>query len=161
MTHTAAFETEPNLSIALTIYTTCHYQPASTRRVFSLRNLDGETLEQQIDHARQIMNEVAQELHYLTGFGIDKGVISAGSKQVGENFYPDLRPRLPNAAFYYGVLFQFRAPYMSVWAKGNERKQYVPKQNWLRVGRRSRNVALNVSRFGYRQLPYGKNRTGT
>ena len=96
-----ASTTDHNLSISLNIYCTGYF-PATTQRSFSLRNLKGDSLEQQTDQARQLLDKVATELHYLTGFGIDKGVVKAGSTKLTEVIYPELKPRLEKMYFMDG-----------------------------------------------------------
>ena len=104
----SAYKTDFDISLTFTIYNT-YYHPRSTNRKFQFRNLSGDTVEAQADHARQIMDEVAAELYYLTGFGIDKGVVKTGSTKVIEMTYPEFRPKLDKADFQ-ALLFRFYPP---------------------------------------------------
>ncbi len=92
------------------------------QRPFSLRNLQGQTQEEHVLHALQIMNEVAKELHYLTGFGIDKGRVKSGSTKIEEVIYPDLTPSSNESIWYsFAIVLKF-SPYMYKWVKdGKER----------------------------------------
>ena len=107
-----------DISITLVIYD--NWQQ-TTRRAFSLRNLSGRMAEEQIAHARQIMDEIAVELHYITGLGIDKGVIRVKQKKVSENLYPDLRPHETVRYFRYGVNIRFYPVFTYQWQKGNKK----------------------------------------
>jgi hypothetical protein len=103
-----------DISITLTIYD--NWQQVS-RRKFPLRNLEGQTEAEQIAHARQIMDEVASELHYITNFGIDKGVIQVGSKKVDEVLYPEKTPAEIVRWFRYGVNITFFPVFTYQWRK--------------------------------------------
>ena len=83
------YEAMGDMSITITIY---NGNRDPTRRAFHLRNLQGDDFESKVAHAQQIMNEVAEELYYLTGFGIDKGVLKQSGKKIAEVTYPDYTP---------------------------------------------------------------------
>lgn len=91
---------------------------------FFLRNLQGDTHEKQVEHAKQILTQVIEELYYLTGFGIDKGIIKVGSSKVYEAICPDLTPRQKNTKFK-ALFFQFNPPYRYEWVKGNSKKRFI------------------------------------
>ena len=135
--HISAFQTEFDISITLTFYSTWYY-PQTTRRKFQLRNLMGETVETQTDHARQIMDEVAAELYYLSGFGIDKGVVQAGTTKLFQTTYPDLTPKIDKLRFS-GMLIQFTRPSTYTWVKDGADRWYVPtddlENGWQRVAK--------------------------
>lgn len=130
-----AYKTEFDISISLTIYNT-YYFPRSTNREFQLRNLSGDTEEAQIAQARRIMDEVALELHYLTGFGIDKGIVRAGSKKIAETIYPELKPKVDKLDFQ-ALLFQFSQARTYAWTKDNLTKWYISedevRSGWQKV----------------------------
>jgi hypothetical protein len=84
--------------------------------------LRGDTQEEQVEHAKQIMDEVANELYYLTGFGIDKGVIKVGSTKVVETVYPELVPSLNHVKFVDALLIGFSPAYCYHWCRGNNKK---------------------------------------
>jgi hypothetical protein len=58
-TSISAYQTKYDISIAITIYA----GEETTNRVFHLRNLHGDTQEEQVIHAKQIMDKVVQELY--------------------------------------------------------------------------------------------------
>ncbi|MEZ4641772.1 MAG: GIY-YIG nuclease family protein [Chloroflexota bacterium] len=109
-----------DLSITLSIYGNWDQV---TQRVFSLRNLAGQTEEAHIAHARQIMDDVAEELHYITNLGIDKGVIRIGKKRVEETLYPELRPHEDVRYFLYGVNVAFFPVFRHAWV--NEKRKRI------------------------------------
>jgi hypothetical protein len=109
------------ISLSITIYTIWYGQQQTAQCKFSLRNLQGDTHEKQVEHAKQILTQVIEELYYLTGFGIDKGIIKVGSSKVYEAIYPDLTPRQKNTKFE-ALLFQFNPPYRYEWVKDNSKK---------------------------------------
>ena len=94
--------------------------PHVTRRTFYLRNLKGDTLEQQIEHAKMLLDELSQEIHYITGVGIDKGVIKVGNKKVIENVY-QLEPHEAFAHFRYSVKINFRSASSFLWQKDGKK----------------------------------------
>lgn len=118
-----AYKTEHDLSITYTIYTERYGTEQVNRREFFLRNLKEEVLEDQIIEAQRILDEVAEELYYLTGLGIDKGVIKSGSKKVAETLYPAFTPRMKNMKFE-AILFQFNLQHY-VWVKDNVKKRGI------------------------------------
>jgi hypothetical protein len=154
-----AYKTEYDLSITFTIYNT-YYFPRSTNRQFQLRNLSGDTVGIQVEHARQIMDEVAAELYYLTGFGIDKGVIKTVSQKITEITYPELQPKLDKVDFQ-ALLFQFSQPRTYAWRKGNLTKWYISeaeiKNDWqktIKLARKAQSfrlpaIVLRQERDGY------------
>lgn len=127
----AHFQQHPDISISLTIYNMAH---ATTRRDFYLRNLAGNSEAEQLEHARQIMNEVAREIHYLTSLGVDKGEIKAGKRKVIEEVYADLQPNKYPYFFLQGALFKFAPVSCYVWVKENRKSwrilETVHDENW-------------------------------
>src|SRR3712207_4305877 len=105
-----------NFSVTVTIYTTWYSYQQVAHCAFHLRNLRGNTHEEQLDHAKEIVKQLVEELYYLTGFGIDKCVIKAGSVKVDEVVYSNLPPRMSNASFD-ALLFQFLPAYQYEWVK--------------------------------------------
>jgi hypothetical protein len=115
----AAFAHQPDLAISFTIYNISH---DTTRRDFYLRNLPGQTEAGQIVQAKAIMNQVAEEIHYLTGFGVDKGTIKLNNRKADEVIYPDFKPN-PNTHFFHkGALFTFRPVSCYMWVKKHEKR---------------------------------------
>lgn len=110
-----------DISITLSIYD--NWQQVS-RRKFPLRNLEGQTEAEQIDHARQIMNGVASELHHITSLGIDKGVIHIGKKKVDEVLYPGKTPAEFVKWFRYGVNISFYPVFTYQWRKDGSRNMW-------------------------------------
>lgn len=111
-------------SIAVTFYRIWYTEHRTTQCKFFLRNLQDDTQEKRIEQAKQILTQVVEELYYLTGFGIDKGVVKIGTKKVHEDIYPDLVPRLENSRFE-ALLFRFSLPYRYEWVKDNQKKRYI------------------------------------
>ena len=124
-----------NLSITFTIYSRT---PAKTstgeetiwtdtkERPFSLRNLLGESQEEQVQHAIPLMDEVAKELHHLTGFGIDRGRIKSGSKVIKQIAYPDLPPTSDqNLVWSLAITLFFDAVYTYQWVKDGKEKSSI------------------------------------
>lgn len=112
-----------DLSITLSIYDNWNQ---IARRAFSLRNLTGQTEEEHLAHAQQIMNEVATELHYITNLGIDKGIIKIGKKKAEEILYPDLRPHDKVQYFRLGINIGFFPVFNYLWVSGNRRTARIP-----------------------------------
>lgn len=129
-----AFQTKYDISVAITIYT-IYYGEETTNRVFHLRNLHGDTQEEQVIHAGQIMDEVVQELYYLTGLGIDKGTVKVGSSKVIETVYEEMKPRLENRPFE-ALHVQFEPTYTLRWKRGTQTTRAIPisemDQGWQR-----------------------------
>lgn len=119
-----AYQTKYDISIAITIYT-IYVGEQTTNRVFHLRNLHGETQEEQVIHARQIMDEVARELHYLTGLGIDNGTVKVGPSKVVETVYEGMRPRLENHRFE-ALHLGFEPTYVLRWKRGIHTTWAIP-----------------------------------
>jgi hypothetical protein len=139
-------KTDNDISITLTIYGSwrdeSHGLPAITNRKFTLRQLKGKTEDDKIDHAHQIMNEVAGEIQYLTSFGVDSGVVKVGSKKVLEATYPELLPlHDDNRYFIYSVLFQFIAANY-LWIK-DDKKQWAIEQAEVNDGWQLKPVELS------------------
>lgn len=118
------------LSMTVTIYSRTQASDGTMftktkHRPFSLRNLQGETLEDQVQQAIRIMNEVAQELHYLTGFGIDKGRVKHGSTTIEEVIYPELAPSSTENLWYsYAIVLKF-VPHVYKWVQGKVEKSAI------------------------------------
>jgi hypothetical protein len=74
-------------------------------------------------HARQILDSLAYELHYLTQFGIDKGVIRVGGRKVDEVIYPDYQPPLQAWFFIDGVSLNFAPNFAYYWQKQIDKRQ--------------------------------------
>ena len=95
-----------DLSISITLY--------SRRREgntvsFYLRNLLQSNDVAQIIQAKEIMDEVAKELHHITGYGVDKGTIKSDGKKIEQVVYDDLEPRFGSESdiFKHKVKFSF------------------------------------------------------
>jgi hypothetical protein len=78
-----------------------------SKRTFSLRNLSGESLEEQLSETKTIMNEVAIELYHITCAGIDVGEIKVGHKKVDGLIYPNFTPPVEKTYFKYGINIGF------------------------------------------------------
>ncbi len=107
-----------DMSITLSIYDD---RQQVTRRTFPLRNLQGETEEAQVSEAIVIMNDVAAELHHITGFGIDKGVVKVKAKKAAEVVYTDYRPGEGAGYFRYGINIKFTSRFRYRWVDGRQR----------------------------------------
>lgn len=117
-----AYKTEHDISITFDIYNWAYGREETTGRLFYLRNLKGNSQAEQVEQAARMIDEVARELYYLTGFGIDKGVVKVGSTKVVETTYPDLVPQLENMRFIDALLFKFRPTYCYHWVRSNHVK---------------------------------------
>ncbi|KAA3658655.1 MAG: GIY-YIG nuclease family protein [Chloroflexi bacterium] len=112
----AFYQRQPDITISLTLYTA---RQETTRRDFYLRNLSGQSEAEQVEHAQEIMNGVAEELHYLTGFGVDKGVIKTAGKKADEVIYPDYGTNFP--FFYDGAMFKISQAHYYAWVRDKQR----------------------------------------
>lgn len=124
-------EYHPNYSISFTLTIYCKYYGFSdaTKRKFTLRNLKAETDEGKFAETRQIMNDVAEELHHITGFGIDKGVIRHKRQKVDEVLYPHLTPLDEQTRFMYALRFSFGRIYHFKWFNGVRESWHKPNDN--------------------------------
>jgi hypothetical protein len=115
----AFYQKYPDISISLTIYNLSH---DTTQRIFYLRNLVSDAEAEQIAQARGVMNEVAAEIHYLTGFGIDRGMVTLGGTQADEAIYSNLEPHPHSGSFFSeGALFSFYPTYYYAWTNGKDK----------------------------------------
>ena len=105
-----------NISITLAIFDKWEQ---ITRRKFYLRNLTGQTESDQVAEATVIMAEVAEELHCLTGYGIDKGSIVLDGKKAAEIVYENHPPHPTARHFRFGVKIKFPATRRYQWRNGN------------------------------------------
>lgn len=116
----AFYQRHPDIIISLAIY---NKSQETARRDFYLRNLSGETEAEQIEHAKKIMHEVAEEIYYLSGFGVDKGVIRLAGQKVDEVIYPDYGT---DAYFFHdGAMFQVTPVYYYAWVKDGGRSSRI------------------------------------
>lgn len=122
MTSLPAYQYE--LSIAITIYSIWYDQPQTTRCEFHLRNLRSDAQEELIKRAQQVMCQVVDEIHYLTGFGIDKSLLKIGSTKVDEVVHSDLKPCMENVRFK-ALLFQFSPVYRYEWVINDRKKRLI------------------------------------
>lgn len=109
-----------DIQIALTLYDNWKQ---TTRRSFLLRNLHGASEAEQIAHAQQILDNIAAELHFLTRYGVDKGVIRVNGKKVSETMYL-YRPHEKAQHFRYGVKLTFSQLYAYYWTKTSEGRRH-------------------------------------
>lgn len=112
-----------DISITLTIYD--NWQQTTNHKFFC-RNLDGQTVEEQVAHAREVMNGVASELHYITHLGIDKGVVRVGGKKADEVLFPGKIPYEKTKWFRWGVNISFAPMYSYFWQKENKLASRIP-----------------------------------
>jgi hypothetical protein len=143
--HLFPYQTDNVISLTFTIYGSLrenlHGFTAVTKREFTLRQLNGKTEDEQIQHAHQIMNEVAREIRYLTSFGVDSGIIKVGNKKVLETTYPNLPPHRDDYRYFiYSVLLQFTAANY-LWVKGDKKKWNI-KQTEVNDGWQIKPVQL-------------------
>ena len=114
-----AYDTKFNLSIVITMYDGW-VTPNVTRRTFYLRNLDGNTQAQQIEHAKDLSKEFAREIHYITGVGIDKSVIKVSGKKAAENIF-QLEPHELFRHFKHSVKIRFSSISSFMWHKDGKK----------------------------------------
>lgn len=122
---------QPNtfdLSATFTIYD--NWQQ-SIRRTFPLRNLQGETASEQVESAKIIIDNVAQELHYLTGYGIDKSVLKLNGKKEVENIYEQYRPHEQSRYFKYGIKIKFSSVNGYFWTQGYRKAHRITEERML------------------------------
>lgn len=119
MTQINAYDTRFNLSVVINMYDKWAI-PNVSQRIFYLRNLKGDTLEQQIEHAKALLDELSQEIHYITGVGIDKGVIKVGNKTATENLY-QLEPHEAFWHFRESIKIKFRPVSTFLWQKDEKK----------------------------------------
>jgi hypothetical protein len=141
-----------NLSITFTIYSRTlasdnTWFTKTQHRPFALRNLQGETQEDHIQHAIQIMNDVAKELHYLTGFGIDTGRVKYTSTTMKQVAYPEFTPINKESLWdSYAIVLKF-SPYVYKWVKGKVEKVRI-EENELTKGWEKQSVGTGrISSF--------------
>lgn len=133
----AAYDTGHNLAVTFTLYSSSTLWQENTDCQFSLRNLNGSTLSEQIEHAHQIVEAVARELSYLTGLGVEQSVLTTGQSQVANIAYPDCQPKLVNIGVNQAIWFHFKVPYSYIWSNGQTTRWHLTEQEreagWLRV----------------------------
>lgn len=134
------------------------------RRSFYLRNLRGTTEAEQIAHAQQIMDSVAAELHYLTRYGIDKGVIKVDGKKVSETIYKEYQPHETAQYFVYGVTLTFSNLYAYVWTKKDEHRQLskwrLTQDQWSKGWERTVKYSSDKKTLRLPCMPGARNETG-
>ena len=81
MTNIAAYKFRFDISIIITMY---DLRGQIKRRTFYVRNLEGDSLESQVERCKQISHELANEIHYLTRVGVDKIDIKSEKKKVDQ-----------------------------------------------------------------------------
>ncbi len=91
-----------------------------TRRVFPLRNLTGQTADEQIEEAASIMADVAGELHHMTGLGVDRGTVKLNGKKAYDVIYKDHAPHPQVRYFRCGVKFVFTTTLNYQWVNGRQ-----------------------------------------
>ncbi|MCB9078480.1 MAG: GIY-YIG nuclease family protein [Anaerolineaceae bacterium] len=116
----AFYEHQPEISISLILY---NNMQETTRREFYLRNVSGHSDDELITQATHIMNVVAQEIHYLSGYGVDTGVIKVADKKVHQVTYPDFGTDI--YSFRNGALIKFTPISYYAWMKGNGRNARI------------------------------------
>lgn len=103
-------------------------------RHFYLRNLEGDTETQQIDHAKRLVNEIAEELYYISGCGLRKAVLKQNGKIVETFSYANFTPQ-SIASIFHGLKFIFHSPLYKVWMKdGNWQAFPLSKKEALAGG---------------------------
>jgi hypothetical protein len=140
------------MSMGITFYTTWYGQPQTTRCQFLLRNLESEIQEEQIQQSQQIIREVVNDLHHLTGFGIDKSVLKVGAKIYNEIVYPDLKPCINNVPFK-SVLFRFSPVYRYEWVNQNDSKKRFIHETDIPEDWQSKAVSSSFKRSESFRLP--------
>lgn len=120
-----------NLSLLFTLYTRSGDKGQTTNVSFPLRNLPGE-LSAQVEQATQIMEEVATELHYLTGYGVDKGRVRQGSSTLAQQLYPELTPCAAEWEFHRALLWSFPDTLAYCWVRDGQTRSVPPsdEQGW-------------------------------
>ena len=115
---------EFDIQLTLTFYSKWEQTAKCT---FYLRNLKGASEAEQVNHAREILGNLASELYYLTGDGIDKGVIRSGGKKVEEVVFPEYQPDEKALHFVFGIRLDFLEHFGYGWQKQGEKRQ---KKAW-------------------------------
>lgn len=107
-----------------------------TQRIFTLRNLKGQTESEQIEEATTLMAQVASELHYITRYGIDKGTVKLNGKKAHEVVYRVYTPHIQARYFRYGVNIGFSSVYRYQWVNDRHRGFRIAKdrlsEGWQR-----------------------------
>ena len=98
--------------------------------MFTLRNLTGQTESEQVEEATAIMAEVAAELHYITGYGIDKGTVKLNARKANEVVYSDLAPSAPVPDFWHGVKITLGYIRCYQWVSGRPQGWRIPKERF-------------------------------
>lgn len=110
----AFYEHQPDITISLTLYSKMQ---ELSRRKFYLRNLTGTSEDEQVEEAAYIMNGVAQEIYYLSGYGVDSGVVKVAGRKALEITYPEFTTDI--YYFRQGALFKFTPVQYYAWVKGS------------------------------------------
>ncbi len=111
-----------DLSFVITIYNPAH---RLAKRAFYLRNLRGKTEAEQIEYAKQIMDAVAEEIYYLSGFGVDKGVVKSGARKVSETVYHGFEPKPGGHFFHESALVSFRMGCYHLWGNAQTERGHL------------------------------------
>ncbi len=101
-------------------------------RHFYLRNLEGDTETQQIDHAKSLVNEIAEELYYISGCGLRKAVLKQNGKIVETFSYANFTPKA-NLPIHEAVKFKFNFSVYEI-KDGNQTKFELSKKQALADG---------------------------
>lgn len=107
-----------------------------TRCTFPLRNLAGQNEAEHVEEAAAVMVEVAAELHYITGYGIDRGTIRLNGKKAQEVVFEEYAPHSQTGNFIYGVKIGFLATRSYQWVNGRHHSWRLAKsqfnEDWQR-----------------------------
>lgn len=122
----------------------------TVRRRWRLRNLEGDTEAEQVAHARHILEGMAVELHYLSRYGVDNGVIRVDGKKAAEVVFDGYLPHESANYFVFGVELTFGRLNGFFWTqqKGKQRfqAQRLASEKWDETWQRE-------------VLPYGKEKS--
>lgn len=126
MTHSIqASPEEHEISVAFTFYD--NFSQA-VKRAFFLRNLSGNTVEEQLTEAKTLMHEVAAELHYITGAGLDKAEIKVGNKKVDKVVFTTFTPPSKERYFRYGINMGFSGLNRWMWELNGRRVRQISQE---------------------------------
>ncbi|MCA9932967.1 MAG: GIY-YIG nuclease family protein [Anaerolineales bacterium] len=151
MTLLNAYDTGFDISLVITMYDAWSTPHTTTRTLF-LRNLDGITLDQKIENARTLLRELSNEINYITGVGVDKGVIKSDGKKVAEEVF-QLEPHKDFKYFYHSININFSSVSTYMWVKENKRLWHIPEtekdNGWERklIQRPAKSVTLSLPCF--------------
>jgi hypothetical protein len=134
MARIPAYVTEYDLALVVTMF---DLWGQVKRRTFYLRNLAGGSLEEQVEEAKGLADELVEEIRHITGVGIDKIDVMRGRNKV-EQVTMGLEPHPLLKYFKQGLRFRLEPVLTYKWGKEGQAKGWYLEEGeidegWQRV----------------------------